>query len=105
MSALKITLLFVSLAVIGTSANTCSTCQLSSCTPVDNLDCDWGIVRDDCNCCHVCTQGPGERCGGDGNRFGKCGVGLTCVPSSASGTEGICQRGFLPVNINSRVRN
>ncbi|XP_066962807.1 insulin-like growth factor-binding protein 7 [Macrobrachium rosenbergii] len=98
MSAAKIALVLVCLAVVGANANNCGTCQQSSCTPADDLKCDWGIVWDDCNCCHVCTQGPSEKCGGEGNKFGKCGVGLTCVPSSPKGSEGTCQRQLLPVH-------
>ncbi|XP_064085505.1 venom protein 302-like [Macrobrachium nipponense] len=56
-------------------------------------DCPYGIVTDICNCCFVCGQGPGDKCGGFWNVDGKCGTGLECVSPEADmwGFEGLCK--------------
>ncbi|XP_065167767.1 neuroparsin-A-like [Atheta coriaria] len=39
--------------------------------------CRWNETRNICNQ-RVCAKGPGERCGGPKEIFGRCGVGMWC---------------------------
>lgn len=55
---------------------TCESCQLTSCPVIS--DCKAGLVMDVCNCCAICGQAVGERCGGRFGLSGKCGIELYC---------------------------
>uniref|UniRef100_A0A4Q8K634 U118-Liphistoxin-Lth1a_1 n=1 Tax=Liphistius thaleban TaxID=1905330 RepID=A0A4Q8K634_9ARAC len=43
-------------------------------------DCEFGIVRDVCECCDTCAKGPGDQCGGLFNHAGTCREDLQCSP-------------------------
>ncbi|XP_043226400.1 cysteine-rich motor neuron 1 protein-like isoform X3 [Amphibalanus amphitrite] len=54
-------------------------------------------VPDDCNCCLVCGQAEGERCGGNHELYGRCSEGLECRRRPpglgqpiGQATEGVC---------------
>lgn len=54
-------------------------CKLAPLMPgytLDKNECQYGSWRDQCG--EYCSKGPGEVCGGKGNRYGGCGDGLIC---------------------------
>ncbi|XP_068202956.1 single insulin-like growth factor-binding domain protein-2 [Palaemon carinicauda] len=94
-SASLLLLLCISLAAVTTSGLRCIPCVVSERCPnsAKEEECPYGIVTDICDCCFVCGQGPGDKCGGVWNIKGKCGTGLECVSPQADmwGFEGICE--------------
>ncbi|KAF2363937.1 Growth factor receptor cysteine-rich domain [Trinorchestia longiramus] len=54
----------------------CLPCVKEDCPPAPK--CVWGTGLDVCGCCAECYKGPGEKCGGPWNIFGKCGQKMTC---------------------------
>nr|XP_053647391.1 single insulin-like growth factor-binding domain protein-2 [Cherax quadricarinatus] len=86
----------LSLAVASCSGLKCRVCDTAEwCQDPSTLNCTYGTVKDACNCCDVCGQGPGEVCGGPWDIKGRCGVGLKC--QKKKNNEGICivQRGKI----------
>ena len=81
LSRLNTKLAYLLLAsVLGLSASSATSCvhpcPAAQCTQVDPSSCPYGLVKDVCECCDVCGNGPGQLCGANG----KCGEGLICVP-------------------------
>ncbi|XP_022908703.1 neuroparsin-A-like [Onthophagus taurus] len=69
-----------SLLRFGDARNTyvCKPCKsLTDCEQEPNDFCLWDEVRDNCGR-RTCARGPGERCGGPLDIYGKCGEGLMC---------------------------
>jgi len=74
-----------------------------SCGP-DACDKPCGLVfcpspeqqgKDLCGCCHICLQGPGEKCGGPFNIEGQCATNLACQKEDTEGlglanASGVC---------------
>merc|ERR1719412_828788 len=56
-------------------------CNKSNCGP-EPTHCSYGIVKDACDCCSVCAQGPGEVCDGGALQLGTCGDRLKCIPDN-----------------------
>ncbi|KAF6020327.1 CRIM1 [Bugula neritina] len=72
---------------IPTHSLSCVSCQGINCPVV--TDCDAGMTLDVCNCCPVCAQGEGDKCGGSFDIHGKCGLGLYCDQQAKQ--NGICK--------------
>ena len=53
----------------------------AQCAQLDPSSCQYGLVKDVCECCDVCGNGPGDLCG----PYGKCGAGLICVQGYEEG--------------------
>ena len=53
-------------------------CDTSICE--DMSGCEYGVVKDRCNCCDRCVSGPGQICGGSSTDYGPCAAGYECVP-------------------------
>ena len=53
----------------------------TQCVPLDSSSCQYGVVKDVCECCDVCGHGPEDLCG----PYGKCGTGLICVQGYEEG--------------------
>ncbi|XP_059488095.1 single insulin-like growth factor-binding domain protein-2 [Neocloeon triangulifer] len=72
-------------------------CVKSRC---ERLKCAYGKIKDVCNCCDFCGNGPGEQCGGEFGILGMCGKGLECVSNEAfepaAFPEGTCAWKKLP---------
>ncbi|XP_065346981.1 venom protein 302-like [Cloeon dipterum] len=68
-------------------------CSPSSCLRAPSK-CAYGKVKDACNCCDFCGNGPGEHCGGEFNILGMCGKGMECVSNNVNEPttfpEGLC---------------
>ena len=74
-------LAFIISAAIATSCpypcNPATQCSVQ----LDPSSCLYGVVKDVCECCDVCGNGPGDFCG----PYGKCGEGLVCVQGYEEG--------------------
>lgn len=66
---------------------TCESCQLTSCPVL--TECKAGMVMDVCNCCAICAQSEGEKCGGKYELNGKCGLEFYCHQDDGD-SHGIC---------------
>ncbi|XP_068202958.1 venom protein 302-like [Palaemon carinicauda] len=95
---MKVVIITIGLCVLtaSTSGLRCAPCVASESRCPNSAkegECPYGIVTDICDCCFVCGQGPGDKCGGFWNVDGKCGTGLECVSPQADmwGFEGICK--------------
>ena len=77
-------LLLLAALVPGSAATSCQfPCDpASQCNGINTSNCEYGIVKDVCECCDVCGKPPGGYCGGG---FGKCGNGLVCVQGFEEG--------------------
>ncbi|XP_055055163.2 serine protease HTRA1 [Misgurnus anguillicaudatus] len=64
-------------------------CDLSRC-PSALESCYFGVVKDSCGCCMVCSAGEGEFCGKRGHAA--CGQGMTCEnpPGTRASERGTC---------------
>lgn len=71
------TILFL-LSLLHTSTHglSCGSCQSTNCEVL--IECEAGVVKDECDCCAVCAQSKGQECGGPFDIHGKCGVNLYC---------------------------
>ena len=75
-------LLLMAILAPGTATSCQFPCNPSSqCSHIDLSNCEYGTVKDVCECCSVCGKGPGELCGS----YGKCGDGLICVQGYEEG--------------------
>ncbi|XP_018008457.1 single insulin-like growth factor-binding domain protein-1 [Hyalella azteca] len=79
MKACTVALLVAASVICAAEALSCSYCRRWEC-PVSPRSCHWGTGLDLCQCCPICLQGPGERCGGPSASDGTCGTGLWCQP-------------------------
>ncbi|XP_042864043.1 single insulin-like growth factor-binding domain protein-2 [Penaeus japonicus] len=85
-------ILVASLAAVHTcSGLSCEPCEQSECKRPTG--CKFGTVLDICHCCSVCAKGPGQKCGGLWDWYGKCGAAFECQPLDGDPDEflgGIC---------------
>ena len=80
---------WIPLTSVATSCN--FPCDQSSCG--QPRACPQGYAMEPCGCCTLCAKLEGEECGGFGNRFGSCGIGLYCNKTSDSlQSTGNCTR-------------
>ncbi|XP_017784225.1 PREDICTED: neuroparsin-A-like [Nicrophorus vespilloides] len=64
----------------------CQPCDMfEECNKEPESYCMWGETRNSCNR-RVCAKGPGERCGGLRDIFGRCGTGMWCQKEDESNT-------------------
>ena len=54
-------------------------CNDSLCPPFDPDNCSYGVIKDANDCCSICANGEGDKCGGAFNVFGDCTNGTKCM--------------------------
>ena len=102
---------FVNILTVEPAAALSCICDLDYCDPLDSKQCDYGLVKDVCNCCDVCAKGPGESCGGHFAVEGFCADGYDCmvqVPFGSTWTKyfhtpGFCQASELFTTYSAAV--
>jgi len=63
----------------------CPKCNIRKCVVPKN--CEHGLVPDACDCCPVCGNAKGDRCGGPNGEWGNCGEGMKCFFDGSDAIE------------------